>query len=100
MITDVKRSKIQISRLDTSLEAKLNAMSSKVYEVYSKSVVDGGISKKKDSAPVPIELWLYDLFFFGRRMEEAYSNTSREVRFVTVAVKCDAKFRSLDKREG
>ena len=54
-----KRMRSQCSRLDASLEAKLKSMSGKVYEAHSKPLVEEGIAKKKDNAPVPVELWLY-----------------------------------------
>ena len=54
-----KRRKTYTSRLNVSLEGKLAYMSGKVYEMYPKSVAEGGTAKKKDDAPVPVELWLY-----------------------------------------
>ena len=54
-----KRRKSDTSCLNVSLEVKLSGMSGNVYEVYPKTVADGGTAKKKDDAPVPVELWLY-----------------------------------------
>ena len=42
-----KRMRSQCSRLDASLEAKLKSMSGKVYEAYSKPLVEEGIAKKR-----------------------------------------------------
>ena len=57
LITEIdivsKRRRIQILRLDVSLEVQF------VYEIYPKTVVDGGTAMKKDNTPVPVELWLY-----------------------------------------
>ena len=47
-----KRRRIQISRLDVSFKVQLDTMSGKVYEIYPKTVEDGGTAKKKDDAPV------------------------------------------------
>ena len=54
-----KRRKSYTSRLNVSLEVQLAGMSGKVYDMYPKTVADGGTAKKKDDAPVPVELWLY-----------------------------------------
>ena len=54
-----KRRRRQSSCLDPCLEAKLKTRSGKVYEAYPKPLMKEGIVKKKDDAPVPIELWLY-----------------------------------------
>ena len=62
IVTNVKRSKIQISRLDASLEAKLKRMSGKVYEVYSKPVFDGELQRKRK-----MHLFQLNSIFIGRR---------------------------------
>ena len=57
LITEIdivsKRRRIQILRLDVSLEVQF------VYEIYLKTMVDGSTAMKKDNTPVLVELWLY-----------------------------------------
>ena len=54
-----KRNRVENSRLNVSLEIRLNSMSGKIYEVYNKPVAKDSTAKKKDITPVPVELWLY-----------------------------------------